>query len=120
MISSSCCRKAAKSMSSPAASATAAATIASTMRLISRRGFRSTGRVAVGGLGYGNVQDRMLAREHLYHHTDEPHTVSIIGELMNQINQHVRQPISLSWFRKGDSSRTFGFDLLTQPFVHNN
>jgi hypothetical protein len=52
-----------------------------------RRGFRSTARVAVGGLGYGNVQDRMLAREHLYHHTDEPHTVSIIGELKQQQNQ---------------------------------
>lgn len=62
---------------------TSSASVAAT-RLISR-GFRSTAAFAVGGgLGYGNVQDRMLAREHLYHHTDEPHTVSIIGESINQ------------------------------------
>lgn len=47
------------------------------------RNFHSSTKVATGGgAGYGNVQDRMIAREHLYQHTDDPHTVSIIGEYL--------------------------------------
>jgi hypothetical protein len=72
------------------------------------RGFRSTARVAVGGLGYGNVQDRLLAREHLYHHTDEPHTVSVIGKC--QISQSKIHTSFIQLVRAGPPTlNTFGY-----------